>query len=127
MTPIHQIIVEESLIFTEDTTGNKYQQGQGTSPDNAEWMGWSLARAHAVPLKVIRTVAAPPVVGSSPNLGPEPGRGHGLRPSLIEEVDRAARAYGFEIGRGQALKETVETSLDNPFMNNAWRDAIKKD
>lgn len=44
----------------------------------------------------------------------------------IEEVDRNARAYGFEIGRGAPLKKTVETSNDNPFMSPDWKDQVKE-
>ena len=47
-----------------------------------------------------------------------------LSPPELSEVDRAARAYGWEIGRGQSLAEQVETSPDNPFMDPNWRDRI---
>lgn len=44
-----------------------------------------------------------------------------LRP-VIEDLDRNARAYGWEIGRGKTLGETVEMSPDNPFRDPDWRD-----
>lgn len=40
------------------------------------------------------------------------------------EADRNARAYGFEIGRGQPLGETVVASGDNPFNDPDWRDRV---
>ncbi len=39
----------------------------------------------------------------------------------IEEIDRCARAYGFEIGRGQSLEQKVNVSKDNPFVDKNWR------
>lgn len=42
-----------------------------------------------------------------------------------EEIDRCARAYGFEIGRGHPLTEVItELSEDNPFINKNWRNKI---
>jgi hypothetical protein len=38
----------------------------------------------------------------------------------LEELDRNARAYGFEIGRGKDIKEVVSASDDNPFLYNDW-------
>lgn len=43
----------------------------------------------------------------------------------LEEVDRNARAYGFEIGKGQDLSEEIFTSDDNPFMDTNWRELIE--
>lgn len=41
---------------------------------------------------------------------------------IDEEIDRNARAYGFEIGRGHPLAEKLEkTSPDNPFLDKNWR------
>lgn len=38
------------------------------------------------------------------------------------EIDRCARAYGFEIGRGKPLEREIhEVSPDNPFMHPFWR------
>lgn len=38
------------------------------------------------------------------------------------EIDRNARAYGFEIGRGKPLeRELSEISPDNPFIHPFWR------
>lgn len=45
-------------------------------------------------------------------------------PIDLSEVDRNARAYGWEIGRGQALAETIEFSDDNPFVDPNWRNRI---
>lgn len=38
----------------------------------------------------------------------------------IKEIDRNARAYGFEIGRGHPLGELVAVSKDNPFLDPDW-------
>lgn len=43
----------------------------------------------------------------------------------VEEIDRVARAYGFEIGRGQQIAEIIEVGEDNPFLKQDWRDRIK--
>lgn len=43
----------------------------------------------------------------------------------LEDIDRAARAYGWEIGRGKNLAEVVELSDDNPFKNSNWRELIE--
>jgi hypothetical protein len=41
------------------------------------------------------------------------------------EIDRQARAYGFEIGRGHKLTNQIDTiSEDNPFRNVNWRNNI---
>ena len=42
----------------------------------------------------------------------------------IEEIDRNARAYGYEIGRGQPIAKTIETSEDNPFLDKDWKSKI---
>lgn len=45
----------------------------------------------------------------------------------FEELDRNARAYGFEVGRGHPLTEKLEyLSPDNPFMDREWRSRIIK-
>lgn len=41
-----------------------------------------------------------------------------------EEIDRCARAYGWEVGRGQPMGKQITTSPDNPFMNIHWRDEL---
>jgi len=46
-------------------------------------------------------------------------------PDLLE-MDRMARAYGFEIGRGQRLTESVQTQGDNPFLDPNWREKIDR-
>ena len=44
-----------------------------------------------------------------------------MTPQDIREIDRNARAYGFEIGRGRlVLGEVVTTSPDNPFLDPDW-------
>jgi hypothetical protein len=46
----------------------------------------------------------------------------------MAEVDRNARAYGFEIGRGKPLtKHMVGLSMDKPFLDPNWRDNIVKE
>lgn len=43
----------------------------------------------------------------------------------VDEEDRNARAYGFEVGRGAKLATRIESlSEDNPFMDPNWRDMI---
>lgn len=45
----------------------------------------------------------------------------------LEKIDRQARAYGFEVGRGKPLVTCIEgVSDDNPFLNPNWRDEIDK-
>ena len=44
----------------------------------------------------------------------------------VQEVDRNARAYGFEIGRGKPLTKTVDgLSDDNPFLTSTWRNRVE--
>jgi hypothetical protein len=44
--------------------------------------------------------------------------------SKYDEVDRNARAYGWEAGRCGELRVSYESSSDNPFLDPDWRDAI---
>lgn len=45
-----------------------------------------------------------------------------LSPQQLEELDRNARAYGFEIGRGQRTdSDQIDSSPDNPFLDPDWR------
>ena len=45
----------------------------------------------------------------------------------LEEVDRNARAYGWEVGRGHKLTADIkQTSPDNPFRHSNWRDFIEE-
>lgn len=74
MTPIHRIIVENKAVHTEDWSGDKTLQAECPTADHAQWVGWSLARAHAVELRVIQDTKAPPVTGKSDQLGDEPKR-----------------------------------------------------
>jgi hypothetical protein len=40
----------------------------------------------------------------------------------VEEIDRNARTYGFEIGKGHPLTSKLDKlSDDNPFVNVNWR------
>lgn len=43
---------------------------------------------------------------------------------LVDEMDRNARAYGWEIGHGQPLVRELEFSPENPFINPNWRDDV---
>ena len=38
-----------------------------------------------------------------------------------EEIDRNARAYGWEVGRGRSMTEALTSSPDNPFLLKHWR------
>jgi hypothetical protein len=38
----------------------------------------------------------------------------------LEEMDRSARAYGWEIGRGKPMTRHMTLSPDNPFRNKDW-------
>jgi hypothetical protein len=38
----------------------------------------------------------------------------------LGELDRNARAYGFEIGRGKKMEDIVSASEDNPFLHTDW-------
>lgn len=42
----------------------------------------------------------------------------------LAELDRCARAYGYEIGRGQPIAPSVESTEGNPFMDPNWRDKV---
>lgn len=51
----------------------------------------------------------------------------GKKESDAAEIDRNARGYGFEIGRGRSLTSTVEgLSDDNPFLDPKWREKIQE-
>lgn len=39
----------------------------------------------------------------------------------VDEIDRSARAYGWEIGNGQSIVAKLNTSKSNPFMDPNWR------
>jgi hypothetical protein len=38
-----------------------------------------------------------------------------------EELDRQARAFGFEVARGKSIIGEMELSEDNPFRHQNWR------
>ncbi len=43
----------------------------------------------------------------------------------VLEIDRNARAYGYEVGKGQELRAHIESSEDNPFLDASWQDKVK--
>lgn len=46
----------------------------------------------------------------------------------VEEIDRNARAYGWEVGRGHPLTEQLNTvESANPFLDKNWREQIIRD
>lgn len=48
--------------------------------------------------------------------------------SILVEIDRNARAYGWEVGNGHPLaRKIVETSPDNPFTDKNWQSKISQD
>lgn len=40
---------------------------------------------------------------------------------IIDNIDRNARAYGWEIGRGHTLTATITSHEPNPFHDPDWR------
>lgn len=50
-----------------------------------------------------------------------------IKGAHLEEIDRNARAYGYEIGRGAPLVAVVESSDDNPFLDPNWRGQVDGD
>lgn len=43
----------------------------------------------------------------------------------LDEVDRCARAYGWEVGRGRTLVQgEIGLSEDNPFRSSHWKDGV---
>lgn len=90
MTPLRRVVVQETLIFTEDWSGDLYQQGHGTDKDNAYWMGWSIARAHGVELMVIKSETPPPVTMQNENLPPEPKMAGVREMPLLDATDAVA-------------------------------------
>ena len=40
---------------------------------------------------------------------------------LMDEADRNARAYGWEIGHGKPMAPVIDYSPDNPFLKSDWR------
>lgn len=42
----------------------------------------------------------------------------------IYEQDRNARAYGWAVGRGEAIEDVVQTTSDNPFLEKDWANSI---
>lgn len=45
----------------------------------------------------------------------------------LEEMDRNARAYGWEIGQGAKIDHMVDASEENPFLDVNWRDVLDGD
>ena len=46
---------------------------------------------------------------------------------LMDEADRNARAYGWEIGHGSPLVAVLDFSPENPFIDPNWRDNVRSD
>ena len=46
---------------------------------------------------------------------------------LMDEADRNARAYGWEIGHGSPLVPILDFSPENPFTDPNWRDNVRSD
>lgn len=44
---------------------------------------------------------------------------------VLDEMDRNARAYGWEIGQGKPLTQVLDFSPDNPFLYLNWRDNVQ--
>lgn len=42
---------------------------------------------------------------------------------LLEEMDRNARAFGWEIGNGKSIDDVIESTSENPFLDPNWREA----
>ena len=50
------------------------------------------------------------------------------RDRILAEIDRNARAYGWEIGRGHPLVERIEsTDPENPFLAADWRTRLRRE
>lgn len=47
-----------------------------------------------------------------------------LNAENLAAIDRNARAYGYEIGKGAPLMEIVLSSPGNPFTNPGWKDGV---
>jgi hypothetical protein len=46
-------------------------------------------------------------------------------PEAVEEIDRMSRAYGWEVGHGKPLTQTIEDlSEDNPFLQEDWKERM---
>ncbi len=43
----------------------------------------------------------------------------------LREIDRNARAYGWEVGKWGVLAEHIVYSPDNPFIDPNWRDHVQ--
>lgn len=43
------------------------------------------------------------------------------------ELDRNARAYGWEVGNGKRMTDTIEMSPENPFLDENWTDKVEDD
>lgn len=47
--------------------------------------------------------------------------------ALIREMARNARAYGWEVGNGAPLSKIIESSPNNPFLDNDWINHLDED
>jgi hypothetical protein len=43
---------------------------------------------------------------------------------IVAEIDRNARAYGWDVGHGRPLSEQLESHPDNPFMDPDWSSGL---
>jgi hypothetical protein len=47
--------------------------------------------------------------------------------SSHDEIDRCARAYGWEIGNGAKMGRVIELSDNNPFKHADWRQRMEEE
>lgn len=59
MTPIKDIILCGNVVATRDQANGVHIVAIAPSPKDAEWLAWSLGRAHSV--EVVTAVALPPM------------------------------------------------------------------
>lgn len=50
-----------------------------------------------------------------------------VKNALARDIDRNARAYGWEIGHGQTLKYMVKLTRKNPFRDPNWENHIVRE
>ncbi len=54
-------------------------------------------------------------------------KGIPLNKEALDEMDRNARAYGWEIGQGKPLTREMTMSEGNPFNDRDWRDNLVRE
>lgn len=52
MTPLVAVVQRGRIIYTEDSVGKRTPVCACANTQQAEWTGWSLARAHGIPHKI---------------------------------------------------------------------------